>query len=114
MCWAFAAALCREGYAVATALQGSQALAMCTSQHYDLAFVDAKLPDLDGLELIALLRQKTPNTRIVLISGFLNREDVYVVDGLHQGHFDEFMVKPFDLRRVREIANLFCHPSPMH
>jgi DNA-binding response OmpR family regulator len=112
MCWALASTLRREGYTVTTALQGRLALDLCACQHYALAFVDAKLPDLDGLELIALLRQKTPSTRIVLVSGFLDQEDVSVVDGLRQGRFDGFLAKPVDLREVRQVAHLFCAASP--
>jgi DNA-binding response OmpR family regulator len=109
MCWALESALSRAGYAVTTTCQGAQALELCERQRFALALVDAKLPDLDGLELIALLRRATPATHIVLISGFLDEDDMQIVEGLRQGQFDRFMAKPLDLREGREMARLLCN-----
>jgi len=111
MCWAIESMLRREGYATATALQGARALELCALHQYALILVDAKLPDLDGVGLIALLRQRIPDAYIILVSGFLDREDALVVEGLRRRCFDRFMAKPFDLCEVRTIAHALCGES---
>ena len=112
MCWALDRLLRRDGFAVTTTSHGMESLALCVRERYAVVFVDAKLPDLNGLELIDRLRQQAPTTHIVLISGFFDRDDAVIVEGLERGRFDGFMVKPLDLRQVREMARSLCNESP--
>ena len=104
MCWALDIVLRQIGCQVSTATTGGRALELIAEAEYAVAFVDAKLPDLDGLEFAALARQKAPEIFIVLISGYLDSEDSLVVEGMRKRLFDHFMAKPFDLREVRRIT----------
>jgi CheY-like chemotaxis protein len=105
MCWAMENILRPAGYVVATTTRGVEALELIARESYALAFVDAKLPDLDGLELAALIRQRSPNTTLVLISGYFYQEDRIVTEGLQKGFFIGFIAKPFDLEEVRLMAH---------
>ena len=58
------------GYKIVTACHGRDALAQFTPKTFDLVVTDYKMPYVDGLELIASLRKREPELRIVLISGF--------------------------------------------
>jgi CheY-like chemotaxis protein len=60
------------GFAIVTATNGRDALAQFTPQAFDLVVTDYKMPYLDGIELIAALRKREPELRIVLISGFVD------------------------------------------
>lgn len=105
LCWVLERFLRREGFSVTTALKGAEALDMLDQQSFAIVFVDAKLPDVDGLELTTLIRQRYPHTYIIMVSGYLDREDALVMNGLHAHLFDSFLVKPFDLREARRIVH---------
>ena len=104
VCWALENILCPAGYAVTTTTRGAEALELLARQPYAVAFVDAKLPDLDGLELVALIRQQSPHTAVVLISGYYYREDPMVMEGLAKNLYVGFISKPFHLSEVRSMA----------
>ena len=105
VCWALENILCPAGYAVTTTTRGAEALELLARQPYAVAFVDAKLPDLDGLELAAMIRQRSPRTAVVLISGYYYREDPIVMEGLAKNLYVGFLSKPFHLNEVRSLAH---------
>ena len=104
LCWALTKSLTRSGYRVTTAASGAGALEMIAASQYSVAFVDAKLPDVDGLDLAAAMRRISPSTSIVLISGYYYQDDRTVSDGLAQGLLDGFVAKPFAINAIREMA----------
>jgi DNA-binding NtrC family response regulator len=104
MCWVLENILRSTGYAVTTTTTGAEALQLLSKEPCAVAFVDAKLADLDGLELAALIRQQSPHTAIVLISGYFYQEDKAINDGLEKDLFIGFISKPFDLEEVRLMA----------
>jgi len=104
MCWALENILRPAGFRVTTTTSGAEALALLAGEPYAAAFVDVKLPDLDGLELAALIRQRNPHTAIVLISGYYYQEDKIITERLQDEHFLGFVSKPFDLEEVRLLA----------
>lgn len=107
MCWALKNILRPAGYAVTLATTGKEALELVAGceQPYTGAFVDAKLPDMDGLEVAALIRQQSPRTAVVLISGYYYQEDKAIEEGLHQDLIIGFVPKPFSLEGVRRMAS---------
>jgi DNA-binding NtrC family response regulator len=102
--WILEQTLRPVGCAVTTTMSGKKALELVADEAYAVAFVDAKLPDLDGLELAALMRKLCPRTAVILISGYFYQEDGAISEGLQQGLFFGFVAKPFHLREVREMA----------
>ena len=104
MCWALENILRPAGYAVTTTMSGAEALELAAGEPYAAVFVDAKLPDLDGLELAALIRQRSPHTTVVLISGYFYQEDRAITEALQNELFIGFVAKPFDLEEVRLMA----------
>ena len=104
MCWALENILRPTGYAVTTATTGAEALELLAGKPYAAAFVDVKLPDMDGLELAASIRQRSPHTAVVLISGYYYQEDKTITERLQDGHVIGFISKPFDLDEVRLMA----------
>lgn len=105
MCWVLEKILRPAGFAVTTTTKGAEALKLATEADYAVAFVDAKLTDLDGLELAAMIRQRSAHTAIVLISGYFYGEDPAIIEGLQKDLFTGFIAKPFDLKEVRLIAS---------
>jgi len=104
MCWALGKALQVSHYSVATATRGAEALELVAAERFAVVLVDVKLPDLDGLELAALIRQESPQTVVVLVSGYFYPEDEAISEGLEKGLFVDFIAKPFRLEKVRAIV----------
>ena len=104
MCWVLESALRSADYAVQTVTRATEALRLLAVESYDVALVDAKLPDIDGAELAATIRRESPSTVVILISGYYHLEDSMIVEGLRRDLFAGFMVKPFDIEDVRKVV----------
>ena len=105
MCWALEHLLNKRGYVTRTALTAMEAL-MLTEQHrFACAFLDAKLPDMDGLELARCIRLIAPDMRLLMVSGYFYRDDVSIQEAIAQGLIVDFISKPFlqaEILRVLE------------
>jgi DNA-binding NtrC family response regulator len=104
ICWAMENILTVAGYIVTTTTQGATALDLITKHFYSVAFVDAKLPDLNGMQLVGLIRQRSAHTAIVLISGYFYPEDPVITEGLQADLFISFIAKPFEAEKIRRLA----------
>jgi len=71
-----------------------EALEFITTHHCDLMITDLKMPDMDGISLIAKARSACPLIRTILISAYLNQTDRE--DAAYHG-VDLVMEKPVDL-----------------
>ncbi len=90
-----------RGFLVTTCGSGIEALRACKEQDFSVAFVDLKMPGMDGMELIRRLRGKKPGMSIVMITAY--GEITTAVEAMKQGAF-HFMTKPFDNEEVLELA----------
>jgi len=59
------------GYAIQLAASGEEALKLFEPAAFDVVVTDYRMPGMNGVELIARIRQVDPNARIVLLSGFV-------------------------------------------
>ena len=106
LCWVIEKSLRPAGFSVNRALNGKDALLLLEKTFFKVAFVDVKIPDMDGFTLAALIREHSPGTRIVLISGYYYQEDRTIVDGIKDNLFFGFIAKPFNLSEVRRLLYL--------
>jgi two-component system, NtrC family, response regulator PilR len=60
----------REGYAVHTAESGTRALELVRQNVYDLIISDVKMPDMNGIDLLARVREISPETMVIMITAF--------------------------------------------
>jgi len=60
------------GHKIHVASNGADALEQFSQHKFDLVVTDYRMPRMDGLELIVLLRKQQPEIRIVLVSGFVD------------------------------------------
>jgi len=88
-----------ENHFCDTAMSAEQALALLERQHYDVAIVDISLPGMSGLELMGHIRQRWPETPVIIITGIDYRQ--YTEDLSRMGAVD-YLVKPFQLQDVEE------------
>src|SRR2546421_1140333 len=99
-----------DGIVVDTADSGAVALNRLDARDYDAIVTDIKMPGMDGLELLAEIRTRRPDTPTLMITG--HGEHDLVVDALRGGAYD-FIPKPIDrdylvavLRRAIEMREL--------
>ena len=95
MCWALEHLLHGQGFVTRKALSAQEALQLVARHRFACAFLDAKLPDLDGLELARRILAIAPATRIIMVSGYFYPDDVSIQDAISQRVIDAFISKPF-------------------
>jgi len=93
-----AAILEMDGYSVATALRGADALEQIQGEVFDLVLTDLRLDDFDGMEVLAAARRKAPDTVGIVLTGYASLESA--VKALRQGAYD-YMLKPADVEELR-------------
>ncbi len=101
MLWSLQKMLSYDNYTVTTALSAGEALQAVQRQAFALAIIDAKLPDIDGLQVANQLKRITPTMPIVLISGYYYGEDPEIEREVQQKVAANFISKPFSLREIR-------------
>ncbi len=89
-----------QGYAVANAMRGEDAVAAINADVPDVAVLDIRLPDIDGYEVCRRLRRsrRTQNIPVIFLTEKRDREDKLA--GLELGAVD-YITKPFDIQELR-------------
>ncbi len=99
--WVLATALSGEGYGVEQAETGKTALEQLLERHYDLAFVDIRMPDLDGLSLLSQARDAKVATPIIIITA--QNTMANAIEAMKRGAYD-YITKPFDIEEVHVLV----------
>ncbi len=97
-----AGALKQAGYGVTAVANGKDALREIRAVQYDICFLDVQLPDANGLELMNIVREISPATKIVIMTALeLTRPQLSDL----RSRSCRFLKKPFDLDTVRSLAD---------
>jgi DNA-binding response OmpR family regulator len=86
-----------EGYRVSEAADGQTALDLLEQEAFDLALVDLRMAGVDGLEVMRQFRQRSPNTQIIIMTGYASVPSA--VEALRQGAHD-YLTKPFSIEEL--------------
>ena len=89
-----------EGYHVMTASDGKQALEMLTSQPFDLAFIDIKLPEIRGTEVLKRIRERGIKTPVIIITAYATVKNA--VDCTNLGTV-AYVQKPFSAEKIKSV-----------
>ena len=87
----------REGFEVACAPDGEQALDHARSEHPDLVVLDLMLPGMDGLEVCRTMKNEDETSGIPIVMLTAKGEEADIVTGLEMGA-DDYVTKPFSPR----------------
>jgi len=90
--------LSKDGYQVGTAASGSEALERMRDREYDLVLTDLKMGQMDGLQLLESVKQLSPATDIIMITGYATVATA--VDALRKGAA-HYLSKPINLEELR-------------
>jgi PAS domain S-box-containing protein len=99
-----------KGYEVSTADSGKEALNVFAQTQPEIVLTDIRMPEIDGLQLLQSIKAKSPDTEVVMISGYGDME--LAITSL-QFEAADFITKPIDdksldvaLKRARERISL--------
>ena len=88
-------ALTNDGHLVETFVDSRSALERIKEKRFDVVVTDIKMPDMDGLELARRIRERAPDMRLLMVSGYFYRDDVSIQEAISQGLIIDFISKPF-------------------
>ena len=86
-----------EGYTVEQAETAQKAIEITKRKAYNLALIDIRLPDMEGIELLTKVRDTTPKMRKIIITGYPSIQNA--IEAVNRGA-DAYLVKPFDMDKV--------------
>ncbi|MFV9614762.1 MAG: sigma-54-dependent transcriptional regulator [Gammaproteobacteria bacterium] len=94
--------VCRkEGYDVTTRMTGMGALEILEKKRFDVVLTDLQMEKVDGMAVLQQVKEKTPDTAVILITGFATLDSA--VSAMKAGAF-HYIAKPFRLDEVREVV----------
>lgn len=93
--------LLSQDYFCQTAETAEKAFARLEADQYDVVLTDISMPGLSGLELLGHVRQKFPDTPVIIVSGIGDQEHAQGL--IRLGAFD-FLLKPFSLEVVEKCV----------
>ncbi|MFQ3171755.1 MAG: CheY-like chemotaxis protein [Oleispira sp.] len=96
MCWAISHILKSQGQSVVTASSGEEACRKLSEGSYSLMFLDAKMPDMDGLDVARFANTLAHHKpKIIMISGYHYPNDPIICNAIEEGLITGFLSKPF-------------------
>ncbi len=98
---AVAESLERVGYDCTVATSGPQGAKLIDRDTFDLVITDLVMNDVDGLQLLALAKEKLPDAEVILVTGHGTIPSA--VSAMQQGAFN-YLLKPLDLSQLRAVA----------
>jgi DNA-binding NtrC family response regulator len=95
-----AAILKNEGYIVDVAESGNEAIKKSEVVLYNVALIDIRLPDMEGIELLTRMRDAVPKVRKIIITGYPSMQNA--IKAVNK-KADAYILKPMDLENLLEI-----------
>jgi DNA-binding NtrC family response regulator len=100
MCKSLCAAIRRKGYEVDSANSGFEALEKLSACKFAIVITDIKMPEMNGLELLNKIKERSPDAAVVMITAYGSIETA--IEAMKQGAFD-YILKPFPTVKIIEI-----------
>jgi len=93
------------GFTVITAANGAEALRKITTERFDGVFLDVKMPEMTGIEVLEEVRKKDARLPIIIITSSTSRDAA--IGSLAKGA-NEFILKPFEWEELKgKIQKVF-------
>ena len=93
--------LTREGYRIRIASDGQGCLRVAEAEPLDLAIVDLRMPDLDGLQVTRRLAALQPGVPVVILTAFATIDTA--IEAIHSGAHD-YLSKPFRMEEIKIVV----------
>jgi len=89
-------------HVVGEATNGKEAIELCRTAKPNLVTLDVTMPELDGLSALKVIKQNSPEIKVVMVSAFGERQNV--LEAIKFGAAN-FIVKPFNAEKVIRVVN---------
>jgi DNA-binding NtrC family response regulator len=89
-------------YKISVVDSGLKALELIKDKDFDVVFTDFKMPDINGIELLAMIKEYRPATEVIIVTGHGTMESA--IQAMKYGSYD-YIQKPFKLDVLRIIIN---------
>ncbi len=86
-----------EGYTVDLAATGKEAIQKTQETNYNIALLDIRLPDMEGVELLKMLKDGVPRTRKIMVTGYPSMQNA--ISALNK-NADAYLLKPVDVEKL--------------
>ncbi len=91
--------LSKRGLSVVPASSGTKAIQVLRKQDFDVAILDLKLEDMDGIEVLQVFKKMVPDMPVIMLTGHGSEQAAR--EGMAHGAFD-YLLKPCDLEDLLE------------
>jgi DNA-binding NtrC family response regulator len=95
----------KRGLDVTTASTGERAIQLLRHNDFDVAVVDLKMTDMDGIEVLGIFKKMDPSLSVIILTGHGSEQAAR--EGIERGAFD-YLTKPFDLESLLDIITAAC------
>ena len=101
ICKMFERFLTGNSYEVSTSNDSQEALSLSRSEFFNLIILDIRLPGIDGLSLLSKIKSFSPDTEVIMITGYWNMETA--VQSFKLGAYD-YLTKPIELNLLFQVV----------
>ena len=94
--------LSQGGYKATLSDDGLKALGLVKERRFDVVFTDLKMPEFDGLELLAAIKENRPETEVIIVTGYGTIESA--ITAMKFGSYD-YIQKPIKLDQLKMLCD---------
>jgi two-component system response regulator HydG len=99
----------QRGYRVFAAESGGEALAQVKEKHFDIVFLDIRLPDIDGAHIFEEVKTIDPGAAVIMMTGY--SEEELVRRAISHGAYT-CIYKPFDVEKILTVVGEISQRIP--
>ena len=92
----------KDGYYVETFTESTNAKKRLEEHRFDIVVTDLKMADIDGMQLYRFIKEKWPDTRVIIISGFATVE---ITREAFQSGVRDVIAKPFKISQLKDLID---------
>jgi two-component system response regulator HydG len=98
-----------RGYRVFVAENGNEALTQVKEKHFDIVFLDVRLPDIDGARIFEEVKATDPEAAVIMMTGY--SEEELVRRAISHGAYT-CIYKPFDVEKILTVVGEISQKIP--
>ncbi|HLA39315.1 MAG TPA: response regulator [Candidatus Glassbacteria bacterium] len=102
LAWCLKEIFTKAGHECVVFLEAREGVAEAKLSHFDVIFTDFRMPDLDGIQVLASIRSTDPQAKVIIMTGYADLDNA--IAAVNNGACAYFR-KPFDMRKVMEMLN---------
>jgi len=89
--------IARRNIKIQTAASGSEAIQLLRNQDFDIAVLDLKMEDMNGIEVLKIFKKMMPTMPVIMLTGHGSEQSA--AEGIKQGASD-YLSKPYELEEL--------------